>query len=249
MATTLPGPIRRLGGRSILMLWATASLFAARADADRAIALTTSTAFLVQRNCVQSCIWNNGLNDVPRAISCPYPGSDACICRPDLIAPATDFLSSCVASACQGNTVDVTSAINLWTTYCAGDDAALFTYAPLASITDAPAFRAERGCVQSCIWANGYRDLNVALQCNYHWYDACLCRPDLVPLAESFLSSCVNSACSGNPGDIAGAISLSSAYCAAATNPTPTAAAGTATGSGSARPAGTVGSKCSRTWI
>lgn len=183
---------------------------------DRAIALTTSTAFLIQRTCVQECIWNNGYRDLPKALNCPYPGSDPCICRSDLIPSATDFLSSCVSTACLGNTVDISSAVGLWTRYCSADDSLLFTYAPLASITSDAGFKTQRACVQSCIWNNGYKDLNIAMKCNYHWYDACLCRADLVPVAESFLKSCVNSACSGNSGDMSAAMSVSSAYCVGA---------------------------------
>ena len=223
-----------IGQRPLLVFWTASSLFTICAAVDRAIALTTSTAFLVQRSCVQSCIWNNGYRDLVVALSCPYPGSDGCLCRSDLIAPATEFLSSCVSTSCLGNTVDISSAIGLWTTYCSGDDSALFTYAPLVSITAGEGFKSERGCVQSCIWDNGYRDLNIALKCNYHWYEACMCRPDLVPVAQSFLSSCVNSACSGNAADITAAISLSSAYCAGTGNAVQTGTGGSGGGGGGA---------------
>ena len=179
---------------------------------DRRLALTTSTAYLIQRTCVQECIWNNGYRDLLVALTCSYPGLDGCLCRTDLLPSATSFLSSCANSGCTGNTVDISVAVSLWTQYCSGDDAKLFTYAPLVSITSAAEYKAQRGCVQSCIWNNGYRDLNIAMKCGYHWYDACLCRQDLDTVATSFLSSYVNSAYSRNANDITAAISLRIAY-------------------------------------
>lgn len=51
---------------------------------DRPLALTTSTAFLVQRTYVQECIWNNDYRDLLVALSCSYPGGDGCSAVPTL---------------------------------------------------------------------------------------------------------------------------------------------------------------------
>jgi hypothetical protein len=43
---------------------------------------------------------------------------DSCYCRADLMPSGLEYLSQCVYSACTSDTVDVTSAINLYSSYC-----------------------------------------------------------------------------------------------------------------------------------
>jgi hypothetical protein len=88
-------------------------------------------------------------------------------------------------------------------------------------------FKQLRACAQGCFEYNDdgcVRDViadHVACSYNCFTYalDGCICRPDLQTAAESWLTSCVSSACTDggqSSVDIASAVSLYDGYCLAA---------------------------------
>jgi len=95
------------------------------------------------------------------------------------------------------------------------------------SICSAPGFTGLRDCARSCFDRGACGTLANAISCwvNSQALNSCYCRLDLVPAAESYLSSCVASACSSNPVDIGSAVNLYTSYCsstALAAAPIPT---------------------------
>jgi hypothetical protein len=91
---------------------------------DGTVSLAQLTAYSIQRYCVQECIWlgpTDGEAPLPAHLSCPLPYSNNCLCRTDLNAPASSFLTSYVDKWCSGNTVDLSNAVSLYTGYCNND--------------------------------------------------------------------------------------------------------------------------------
>lgn len=62
-----------------------------------------------QRYCVR-----NALDKVASAVGCDY---NECLCRPDVTPGAESYLSSKISSGCS-NDVDVTSGVQVYTSYC-----------------------------------------------------------------------------------------------------------------------------------
>jgi len=96
-------------GQSVAQPAATASIFA-------------SNQYLEQVECVQNCIWHHGAsNDVVDFVGCGSPFLNGCICNPSEASSASSFLTSCVLANCTSNSNDVTSAVSVYSVYCAGD--------------------------------------------------------------------------------------------------------------------------------
>jgi len=91
--------------------------------------------------------------------------------------------------------------------------------ASVASLCAAPAFSGLRACAQGCMiyeGGTGCETLAAGISCAVNGYAAlnsCLCRSDLIPVADAYLSKCVASACSSNTVDIGEAISVYENYC------------------------------------
>jgi hypothetical protein len=85
------------------------------------------------------------------------------------------------------------------------------------SITDESAFSSQRGCAQGCMGSSNSGPLFLAseLSCAQPYDNSCFCRSDLQQKAESYLKSCVNSACT-NTLDASSAVSIYDAYCTSA---------------------------------
>jgi hypothetical protein len=87
------------------------------------VSLEGSSAFASQRPCVRDdCFGADTLGNpylLASEIHCDSNSvENECFCRPDLQAGATSYLSSCVYSACDQMTLDVNSAIKIYTDYC-----------------------------------------------------------------------------------------------------------------------------------
>jgi hypothetical protein len=85
-------------------------------SAQGSFTLTSLAAYTSLRACADPCFYANGYGLV-NILSCGAPYQDACVCRTDLTASGSTFLSSCVTSSCS-NTNDVTSAVSLYGSYC-----------------------------------------------------------------------------------------------------------------------------------
>src|ERR1700733_3944369 len=85
------------------------------------------------------------------------------------------------------------------------------------SITDEAGYDEARWCVQQAFtyWDEGGL-WNGALQCSKQsgeYLDTCVCRCDLRPIAESYISSYIKSACTSNTIDIQSGFLIYDAYC------------------------------------
>ncbi|EWC46393.1 hypothetical protein DRE_04336 [Drechslerella stenobrocha 248] len=66
------------------------------------------------RPCMRNCVYYLGRN-----IGCDQY-IDGCWCRADLQTVATNYLSTCIMSDCDQRTVDLSSGISIYQSYCAG---------------------------------------------------------------------------------------------------------------------------------
>jgi hypothetical protein len=216
------------------------------ASADGPVTIESLTAYSVQRLCVQECIWfglPGGGPGLPGILSCAQPYSDSCMCRTDLTASAISYLSTCVNSLCSSNTVDVSNAVSLYTGYC-NSDLSMIAFAPSVTIESSGEYSSLRQCAQQCIWGGtdgGGPPLPQAISCNDN-LNGCMCRADLSPSASSFLTTCIDSNCSGDQDDLSSAIAAYTVYCNAAFATTTGAAARSSTSSASPSPSS---SQCS----
>ncbi|KAH8692158.1 hypothetical protein BGW36DRAFT_431383 [Talaromyces proteolyticus] len=99
-----------------------------------------SPAFASQRPCVQDdCFGSDTLGNpylLASDIGCETnPVENECFCRPDLQEGAKSYLSSCVYSACNQMTLDVNSAIKIYTDYCTNNGFTAATTSSPASTT------------------------------------------------------------------------------------------------------------------
>jgi hypothetical protein len=95
------------------------------------------------------------------------------------------------------------------------------TYADgTVSLTNEPAFSTVRACVQDCLNCNEYWYQNCPdgaigilyfLTCNN--LDSCFCRTDFESSVSSYLTSCINQACSTHDIDLSAGMSLYNGYC------------------------------------
>jgi hypothetical protein len=204
------------------------------------ITIESLTAYSIQRNCVQDCIWDGtpgGGPNLPQYLSCAQPFSDSCICRTDLSASAINYLTSCVNSVCSGNTVDVSNAVSLYTGYC-NSDLSMIAFAASVTIERSNPYSSLRFCAQQCLAGGtdgGGLPLPQAIGCSNN-LNACMCRADLSPSASSFLTTCVDSNCSGDMSDLSSALAAYTVYCNAALATTTSASAAASTSSASPSP-------------
>jgi hypothetical protein len=80
------------------------------------------------------------------------------------------------------------------------------------SIYDQPAYKRQRGCLKHCYDCNGCALMDF-LGCGNALFDSCFCRANLAFSASSFLTSCINTACSSAPSDLNSAVSIYNGYC------------------------------------
>lgn len=85
---------------------------------SQTVTIDDSEAYGSLRSCAADSFGNNGYY-VGRQLSCNWPAENACFCRADLQQGAIAFVSSRVASRCNGNDLDVSSAVSVYTSYCA----------------------------------------------------------------------------------------------------------------------------------
>lgn len=85
------------------------------------------------------------------------------------------------------------------------------------SITDQSAFSSQRSCARGCVGSSVSGPLFLAskLSCAQPYDNSCFCRSDLQQKAQSYLQSCVNSACT-NSLDASSAVAVYDAYCTSA---------------------------------
>lgn len=97
---------------------------------DATISICAATDYADLRSCAQSCFDHGACGTLAEAISCWVNDKalNSCYCRSDLIPEAKSYLSTCVASSCS-NTLDIASAVNVYTSYCV-DAAAAATATP-----------------------------------------------------------------------------------------------------------------------
>lgn len=96
----------------------------------------------------------------------------------------------------------------------------LLAVATVPSIGNVPAYTSQRACAQSCFGDNVNGAAWVIAEhvdCTYDDPRAisneCICRIDIQPSADAWLSQCVNTQCSQNTVDIISAVSIYNAYC------------------------------------
>ncbi|KAH8810876.1 hypothetical protein F5884DRAFT_897410 [Xylogone sp. PMI_703] len=101
------------------------------------VTLTDLPAYQSQRPCAIDCFYygfssKGGPDGIAENIGCNVdPIMNECLCRPDLQAQADAYLSNCVRSKCDQNSLDVNSAVTIYDDYC--------TSAGYYRVTDAPA--------------------------------------------------------------------------------------------------------------
>jgi hypothetical protein len=71
-------------------------------------------AYSLQRACVQGCL--AGEYAVAYDLNCPQ--LNACVCRTDLQSQVSTYLTSCVNAGCSTNPPDLSSAVELYDSYC-----------------------------------------------------------------------------------------------------------------------------------
>lgn len=188
----------------------------ALAQEEATISLLAAPEFLVQRDCLRNCFdcYECGVID---SIGCWYNNLDACFCRSDQAAPASSAITSCILSECSGHTEDLSRGVSLYDGYCSRNGNTLTGFADptiqnTISIFSQPDYSAQKNCLQSCF---GCYECGVidSVGCWYQNADACFCRQDLAGMVSSALTTCVNSACSGNKQDVSNAVSLYDGYC------------------------------------
>jgi hypothetical protein len=129
------------------------------------------------------------------------------------------------------------------------------------SIAALPDWSNGHSCMAGCVWYNGLyknnpvvggHDLGHGLDCGGDSaINGCYCRPDTLPKARTYISSCVSSACGNNgvQAEISSAISIYDGYCSTVAreqSTTSETAAAASTGSVSAATSSTLGSSTTR---
>jgi hypothetical protein len=98
----------------------------ASSQSTATVSIYSNVAFTSQRLCALECILcgygTYGQHDcLAAALDCNSPLQNSCYCRTDLQPAAVSYVASCVSSACM-NTLDVNSAVGIYTQYCATAD-------------------------------------------------------------------------------------------------------------------------------
>jgi hypothetical protein len=88
------------------------------------LSIQQDPAFPFQRNCVRDCFecgfscCIGTFSCIASNLTCDYARpKDECVCRHDLQSVAISYLSDCVISKCE-NSLDVSSAITIYSAYC-----------------------------------------------------------------------------------------------------------------------------------
>lgn len=117
---TLTAPIERwIAFKLPLRSYITLLILASFVSADGIVSLNSLPAFTSQRTCAQSCFYSSSYNNVGVYLACAPPVLDSCMCRTDLISIALDYISNCVYYDCTRNSVDINSALSIYSSYCA----------------------------------------------------------------------------------------------------------------------------------
>lgn len=85
---------------------------------SQTVSINSGEAFSSLRSCARDSFVNNGYY-AANHVSCEWPAENACFCRADLQPAVISFVSARVASKCNGVDIDVSSAVGLYTSYCA----------------------------------------------------------------------------------------------------------------------------------
>jgi hypothetical protein len=86
------------------------------------VSIGDAPGFSSQRQCASNC-FGVGLG-CPSCqllflqLSCPNPPMNACFCRQDLTSSALSMISTCVQSNCNYDSVDLQTALGIYSTYC-----------------------------------------------------------------------------------------------------------------------------------
>lgn len=92
-------------------------------------------------------------------------------------------------------------------------------YAATESITGVPDYDLQRPCAKRCFYYGSSSDggadnLAGGIDCDVDPIrNDCICRVDLQPSAQSYLSSCVNDKCDDNTVDLNSALAIYNDYC------------------------------------
>lgn len=116
-------------------------------------------AYNQQRPCATPCFWNGDPNNVNAGdilgyhLGCKSRASDDCFCRADLALVATSWLSTCVLQGCSSNTLDMSSAFEVYDEYCENVRGGITTIDQISPVTAATptTSRVERGTSTSSI--------------------------------------------------------------------------------------------------
>ena len=88
------------------------------------VTLTNLPVYDSQRSCSKQCFYmgfssDGGPDRLADALDCGVdPIENDCFCRADLQDDADAYLQSCVFDYCSKNTVDVSSAVSIYDSYC-----------------------------------------------------------------------------------------------------------------------------------
>jgi hypothetical protein len=107
--------------------------FPVLSDDSATQSLYSEDLYKQQRSCAHCCFVGCGEGSpdlIAIDLGCPTPTLNSCYCRGDLQAVAVSTISSCVSSACSGDTVDIQSATSLYQAYCASNG-----YPPITTST------------------------------------------------------------------------------------------------------------------
>jgi hypothetical protein len=95
-----------------------------------------------------------------------------------------------------------------------------FVASATVTLTEADAYQSQRPCAKTCFYLGAFSgpdELAQQIGCSMKDIEnECLCRPDLQAGADSYLKSCVSSACAKNTLDVNSAVSIYDAYCTSA---------------------------------
>lgn len=88
------------------------------------VTLTNLPAYQSQRSCAKQCFYigfssGGGPDRLADHLDCAVdPIENDCFCRADLQDDADAFVQSCVYDYCSKNTIDVSSAVSIYDSYC-----------------------------------------------------------------------------------------------------------------------------------
>ena len=101
------------------------------------VSLSQDAGFKLLRNCAQSCIWGSG-GSVADFLGCPGPWYNSCVCNANQQPFVAKNVGNCITTRCTG-TQDVSTAMEVYTNYCAGAGYGAAGQATVAPTTTAAA--------------------------------------------------------------------------------------------------------------